>query len=243
MVAPLMRESATPYPQDPSPPTPDSVAATIFEMMARLHVIVIGPGLGRDDLMQATVKKVIVEARHRRIPLVLDADALQIVNTEPDSISGWKEVILTPNVVEFNRLAKAVNVDTTTLNPGEACEKVSAKLGGVCIVQKGEVDYISSGGKTWICDLQGGKKRSGGQGDTLTGSIATFLGWRRAYLDGIWDTEGGLGEDELMMLAAFGGAAVTRECSRLAFEEKGRALQASDVGDKVAQAFLNVIGE
>lgn len=238
-----MRESDSTYPQDSSPPTSDSVASNIFEMMKRLHVIVIGPGLGRDELMQATAKKVIAEARKRHIPLVIDADALQIVNAEPDCVRGWTEVILTPNVVEFERLAKAVNINLSGIKPEEACEKVAARLGGVCIIQKGEVDYISCGGQTWICDLEGGKKRSGGQGDTLTGSIATFLGWRKAYLDKLWETDGDLDEYELMMLAAFGGAAITRECSRLAFEEKGRALQASDVGDKVPSAFLNIIGE
>lgn len=238
-----MRESNTPYPQDPAPPTPESVASIIIEMLARLHVLVIGPGLGRDELMQATCKKVITAARERQIPIVMDADALQIVNTEPSFVSGWKEVILTPNVVEFARLAQAVGVDVKGIKKEEACLKVSQKLGGVCIIQKGDVDYISDGKETWICDLEGGKKRSGGQGDTLTGSIGTFLCWRRAYLDKIWDVEGSLLEDELIMLAAFGGAAITRECSRLAFKERGRALQASDVGDKVPMAFETLIGE
>jgi ATP-dependent NAD(P)H-hydrate dehydratase len=59
-------------------------------------------------------------------------------------------------------------------------------------------------------DLEGGRKRSGGQGDTLTGSIATFLGWRKAYLDGIWETGGRLKEEELVALAVFGGSAITR---------------------------------
>ena len=244
MVSPLMRESNTPYPQDSSPPTPDSVAASITEMLPRLHVLVIGPGLGRDSLMQASVKKVISAAREQRVPIVLDADALLIVNNEPGFVRGWKEVVLTPNVVEFGRLAQAVGVDLTGTEPKEeACARVSRALGGVCIIQKGEVDYISDGKTTMSCDLAGGKKRSGGQGDTLTGSVGTFLCWRRAYLDGLWETEGALGEDELVMLAAWGGAAVTRECSRLAFRERGRALQASDVGDMVPRAFEGLIGE
>ena len=243
MVSPLMRESHTPYPQDPSPPTAERVAETITEMLARLHVLVIGPGLGRDELMQATCKKVISAAREQRIPIVLDADALQIVNAEPGFVSGWKEVVLTPNVIEFGRLAKAVGVDVGGVPPDEACARVSRELGGVCIIQKGEVDYISDGKRTMVCDLMGGKKRSGGQGDTLTGSIGTFLCWRRAYLDKLWDVEGSMGEEELVMLSAWGGAAITRECSRLAFAEKGRALQASDVGDMVPRAFEALIGE
>ena len=42
-----------------------------------------------------------------------------------------------------------------------------------------------------MSDIPGGLKRSGGQGDTLTGSLATFLGWRKAYLEKIWDHDGG----------------------------------------------------
>ena len=105
------------------------------------------------------------------------------------------------------------------------------------------MDYISNGTQTLTSDLEGGCKRSGGQGDTLTGSLATLLAYRKAYLDGIWQTEGDLGEAELLMLAAFGGSAITRECSRLAFRERGRSLQASDLTEMVPVAFENLIGE
>lgn len=247
MVHPLMRESTTSYPDDPSPPTSESVGKQIDDMLGRLHALVIGPGLGRDKLMQATCAAVISHARRRGIPVVLDADALMLVNNDPDLVRGWKEVVLTPNVVEFSRLAKALGVDealqANSADPSQACAQVSRALGGVLVLQKGQVDYLSNGTDTWTCDLQGGRKRAGGQGDTLTGSIGTFLCWRAAYLDKLWDVEGDLSPDECVMLAAFGGAAITRECSRLAFLSKGRALQASDVGDQVPAAFANVVGE
>jgi ATP-dependent NAD(P)H-hydrate dehydratase len=78
------------------------------------------------------------------------------------------------------------------------------------VVQKRPRDSLSAGRVTLEVDMQGGRKRPGGQGDTLTGSIATFLGWRRAYLEGIWEHGGGLKEEELLALAVFGGSAITR---------------------------------
>jgi hypothetical protein len=36
------------------------------------------------------------------------------------------------------------------------------------------------------------------------------LAWRKAYLDGIWETGGRLKEEELVALAVFGGSAITR---------------------------------
>lgn len=223
MVHPLMRQSPSPESSDTSASSEpaEKVASRIIDMLPRIHVLVIGPGLGRDPLMQETVAKVVEAARGRDTPVVLDADALQVVMKNPDLVRGWKLAVLTPNVVEFGRLCKALGIEekvkAATEKAGGGDEKETARveelaraLGGVTIVQKGFHDFITDGETTLTVDLQGGKKRSGGQGDTLTGSIATFLGWRTAYLDGLWDHGGKLPEKELVQLAAFGGAAITR---------------------------------
>lgn len=36
------------------------------------------------------------------------------------------------------------------------------------------------------CDTQGGLKRMGGQGDILSGAIAAFLAWGKAYEENVW---------------------------------------------------------
>jgi ATP-dependent NAD(P)H-hydrate dehydratase len=46
-----------------------------------------------------------------------------------------------------------------------------------------------------------------------------------------------LSDSELTALSAFGAASITRICSRLAYEKKGRALQASDLSVEVGNAF------
>ncbi|KAL8746429.1 MAG: hypothetical protein Q9190_001566 [Brigantiaea leucoxantha] len=238
MVHPIMQETPCPTPAS-------SLAIPITAMLSNLHSLVIGPGLGRDDLMQATVAEVIQSAREKNLPLVLDADALWLIQKQPDLIRGYKECILTPNVVEFGRLAKAVGVDTGGDTGREGCKALANALGGVMVVRKGPVDWISNGSDEWtaVGDAEGGRKRSGGQGDTLTGSIGTLLAWRGIYLQGAWDTEGKMGREETLMLAAFGGSAITRECSRLAFVKRGRSLQASDLTDEVPVAFETLIGE
>ncbi|KAI1497209.1 H-hydrate dehydratase [Biscogniauxia marginata] len=253
MVHPLMRQSPLPSLSNQTSSSEDTdpahISRRIINLLPRLHVLVVGPGLGRDPLMQDTVARVLAAARERRMPAVMDADALALVLSRPELVMGWREVVLTPNVVEFGRLWKGIVADgghggnVSEDNEAARVEKLSRALGGVTIVQKGARDLISNGDSTLVVDLPGGLKRSGGQGDTLTGSIATFLGWRKAYLDGLWEHGGKLGEEELLGLAAFGGAAVTRECSRLAFEQKGRSLQASDLTEQVNIAFLNLIGE
>lgn len=246
-------------------------------MLSRLHALVIGPGLGRDSVTLRVVAEVIKEARTRSIPFVLDADGLLIVTEDPNLIKGYKECILTPNVVEFARLAKALGVKVPsqteigetnesekTNKASDACEQLSSKLGGVTILQKGPQDIISNGITSIINDIQGGLKRSGGQGDTLTGSLGTMLAWRAAYHDQLWNSGEGENKKEAqsrdevqaelesdkrmsrgttLLLAAWAGSSITRESSRKAFEAKGRSMQASDLTEEVHGSFLRLIGE
>jgi len=239
MVHPYMRQSKNLT----STESLDSISKQVLSMLSRIHVLVIGPGLGRDETMQETCARVIQEARKQNIPFVLDADGLMLAQTRPELVQGYRECILTPNVVEFGRLAKSKGVDISKGDPEKLCATLAKAFGGVTIIQKGAKDYISNGEHTYISDGEGGLKRSGGQGDTLTGALGTMLAWRKAYLDRLWDHENDLSPTELLALAAYGGSAVTRECSRLAFKEKGRSLQAGDLTEQVHTAFLNIIGE
>jgi ATP-dependent NAD(P)H-hydrate dehydratase len=277
MVHPILPSTDTV--KDPKSINVPELAGPIVAMLSRLHSLVIGPGLGRDGVTLKVVAEVIKEARSRSIPFVLDADGLLIVTQDPELVKGYKDCILTPNVVEFGRLAKALGIEVSsqadiaegegeadkTSKESEACEQLSRALGGVTIVQKGPHDVISNGVTSIISDITGGFKRSGGQGDTLTGSLGTMLAWRAAYHDKLWDsgekdnekeaqskeevqaeleTEGRrMSPATTLLLAAWAGSCITRECSRRAFEAKGRSMQASDLTDEVHPTFLRLIGE
>jgi ATP-dependent NAD(P)H-hydrate dehydratase len=113
-------------------------------------------------------------------------DGLFLVQNNPEIIHGYKQAVLTPNVMEFARLCRAQSVDPCEGDPSQVCQKLSESFGGVTIIQKGPRDFISNGKQTIICDVPGGLKRSGGQGDTLTGTLVTLLAWKKAYEEGLW---------------------------------------------------------
>ena len=250
MVHPILPSTDTV--KDPESINAHELAGPIVAMLSRLHSLVIGPGLGRDGVTLKVVAEVIKEARSQSIPFVLDADGLLIVTQDPELVKGYKDCILTPNVVEFGRLAKALGVEVSsqadiaegegegdkTSKESQACERLSRALGGVTILQKGPHDVISNGVTSIISDIPGGFKRSGGQGDTLTGSLGTMLAWRAAYHDKLWDSGEKDNEKEAqskedvqaeleteerrmspattLLLAAWAGSSITRdEPSRL----------------------------
>jgi ATP-dependent NAD(P)H-hydrate dehydratase len=70
MVHPYMRQSQH---RDSGASNSDQVTARVSGLLDRLHAIVVGPGLGRDELMQESAGKIISEAKKRGMPIVIDA--------------------------------------------------------------------------------------------------------------------------------------------------------------------------
>lgn len=88
-----------------------------------------------------------------------------------------------------------------------------------------------------VIDCEGGLKRSGGQGDILTGLVATSLAWGLAYEKEVWQHTHPVKKEDVAMTACFGACVINRECSRLAFEKHKRALQSSDVLAEIGPFF------
>jgi ATP-dependent NAD(P)H-hydrate dehydratase len=85
---------------------------TISNLITRLDSIVIGPGLGRDEITLQVIKEIIKKAKALDIPLVLDADALYLIQQDlckdqPEIVLG-RNCVLTPNANEFKRLVDAL---------------------------------------------------------------------------------------------------------------------------------------
>lgn len=141
--------------------------------LGRFDVLVVGPGLGRDDLVLETVADVLKEARRRGLPLIVDADGLWLVNQELGLVEGYANAVLTPNAAEFRRLAARVGVDAEA---EDALEEVARRLQGPVVVRKGSVDRISDGRQTIVCKEEGSHRRAGGQASDVV-LVRQRLAW------------------------------------------------------------------
>lgn len=213
----------------------DKVMVKVLSVIDRVHVVVVGPGLGRDAVLLETASRIIQEVRKRSMPLIVDADGLYLVQQNPDIVKGYRHAVLTPNVMEFKRLKAAVGLDEAG-----TLEELCQKFGGLTIIEKGREDKISNGQTTIECNIVGGRKRVSGQGDTLSGTLATMLAWKLAFQNNLWDHNESFSESDLFLLAAFGASAVTRCASRKAFEAHGRAVLTSHIGEQVGSAYTDL---
>jgi ATP-dependent NAD(P)H-hydrate dehydratase len=232
-------------------------------LFSRLHVLVMGPGLGREDYMQKYAHTALDIARERGMYIVCDADALWMVGKHPEAVKGYRRAILTPNVMEFKRLAEAVNVPSDA-PPRERAGMISKALGGVLVVQKGPTDLIAfdttgdaadaqaskvpegqgeARADIVEIDIEGGLKRCGGQGDVLSGTIGAFLAWGKCLEDGAFGDKSKIVTSRIPLLAAAAGSMVTRSASRRAFAKEGRSVVTQDMLSEVGNAFADVFGD
>lgn len=239
MVHPYLYETANvPAGEDPEEWVSAKVLPKVKSLLDRIHVAVLGPGLGRDELMLSTVEAIIEYLRSKDIPIILDADALFLISQKPEIIQGYSNAIVTPNVAEFKRLAQAMGVQHD--DPGEETKSLSKAL-GVTVMRKGGEDLIAHGDNLIKSSIRGSNRRAGGQGDTLTGTIATLIAWGNAYKQQLWKHDDSVPYDQMPLIACFGGSCVTRLASRLAFQKVGRAMQATDVHSNVGEAYQLLI--
>lgn len=110
----------------------------VEQWLPRLHALVVGPGLGRDDALLENVKGILEASKARGIPVVIDADGLWLIAQQPALIQGYRKAVLTPNHVEFGRLSEAVlGCPWMAGDRHGAVLRLSQALGNVTVVQKG----------------------------------------------------------------------------------------------------------
>ncbi|MCP3901444.1 MAG: NAD(P)H-hydrate dehydratase, partial [Desulfobacteraceae bacterium] len=149
----------------------ESAFEKIIEISKDKDAIAIGPGIGTDKSTKKLIEKLI---KTIDIPMVMDADCLNLIAENPQVLQKAKsDIILTPHPGEMARLS-----DTTTdqiqENRLESARNFSNEL-GITLVLKGANTIVSlSDKKAYICPVGNPGMASGGMGDVLTGMIAGF---------------------------------------------------------------------
>lgn len=137
--------------------------------LEKFSAIGIGPGLGTGSPQKALIKSIL---KHSHCPLVLDADALNIIAGDN---SLWKAVppstIITPHPKEFDRLFGEHK------HHEERIKRAMAKAAELklIIVLKGHHTIITPGAHSFYNTTGNAGLAKGGSGDALTGMITAFL--------------------------------------------------------------------
>ncbi|WP_411827809.1 NAD(P)H-hydrate dehydratase [Luteolibacter sp. AS25] len=170
----------------------------------RLDAVVVGPGLGKmDDLFETGLMRLISETE---VPMVIDADGLNLVSRKGMELSGRH--VVTPHPGEFARLVPELD----GVEREEAAVKFVSKTEAVLLL-KGARTVIAKARVELRINATGTPAMSnGGQGDLLSGVIGALLGGGMDRLD-----------------AASLGAWLCGCAAELSESEKGEPTTATDV--------------
>jgi ADP-dependent NAD(P)H-hydrate dehydratase / NAD(P)H-hydrate epimerase len=142
----------------------------IEDDLTKYDAIGIGPGIGTASETKAMLREILDAYRS---PLVLDADALNIISSQKDFLQLIpKGSVLTPHPKEFERLFGKTNNDFERIEL--ALQK--AKELQVVIVLKGHHSLIATpDGKGFFNSTGNAGMATAGSGDVLTGIITGLL--------------------------------------------------------------------
>lgn len=142
-------------------------AVSLKPLLRRATVLAIGPGLGQGTWG----RQLLGAALASRLPLVLDADALNLLAAEPLHRDDW---VLTPHPGEAARLLGRATPEIQA-DRLAAARALQRKYGGVVVLKGAGTLVVDSAGDASLCHAGNPGMASGGMGDVLTGVIAALL--------------------------------------------------------------------
>lgn len=185
--------------------------------LSSYNAIGVGPGLGTSPGSAGMLMELLATAN---VPLVIDADALNILASQPQSLKKLPTyTILTPHPGEFKRLFGATGGNWQTL---QLARSKSAEYGIIIVLKGAHSAVVFPNGEVHFNATGNPGMATGGSGDVLTGLLAGFLAQ-------------GVTPREAVLL----GVCLHGLAGDIASESIGEAaLVAGDIIDHLGKAFL-----
>jgi hydroxyethylthiazole kinase-like uncharacterized protein yjeF len=140
---------------------------TLKKLLQKATVVVIGPGMGKSLWAKMLLKTVLKTA----LPLIVDADALNLIAERPRKLSNW---ILTPHPGEASRLLK-ITTKEVQQDRYAALQKMQQMYEGVSILKGAGTLVAAANARSAVCTAGNPGMATGGMGDVLTGVIGGLL--------------------------------------------------------------------
>ena len=144
---------------------------------SRFTAAVIGPGLGQSAAAKARLEAALAS----NIPLVLDADALNLIAGDKALLTTLLHrtvaTVLTPHEAEGARLLK-VTPQIIQSDRVNAVRDIALQTGAITVLKGPGTLIAMRSSRTWLSPYATASLATAGSGDVLSGMIASFLGQR-----------------------------------------------------------------
>jgi len=157
---------------------PTDFADAVLGELRRCRALVIGPGIGSEPGVIASVRRLVAEAE---VPVIVDADglgALGPLEQAREVLAGRKvPAVLTPHDGEYARLA-ATTSDGDSRPGGDriaAARSLARDLGAIVLLKGSTTAVAAPDGQAFLVTSGSSRLATAGTGDVLSGVIGAFL--------------------------------------------------------------------
>ncbi|UYZ61902.1 NAD(P)H-hydrate dehydratase [Hymenobacter weizhouensis] len=161
-------QTAVPEAMTLTDPAPNFL--TELPELAPYAAVGIGPGLGQEDATAEVLRRLLHQAAAARLPLVLDADALNLLSRHRDLLALLPpDALLTPHPKEFERLTgEAARNDYHRL---EQLRSFCRQHRCYCVLKGAYTALGTPDGPVYFNSTGNPGMATGGSGDVLTGLL------------------------------------------------------------------------
>lgn len=159
----------------------------IEQWFRKVSAVAVGPGLSVNGDITGIVEFII---KRSKVPLILDADALNAVSLNLEILKELKaDAVITPHPGEMSRLA-GITIEDVQNNRIEVAREFSRKWGIITVLKGAKTVVACPDGRVYINSTGNSGMSTAGTGDVLTGIIAGFaaqgVGVEAAALAGVY---------------------------------------------------------
>ncbi len=153
----------------------EELKSALSKALSWCDAVAIGPGIGTTECSRVIFKLALLESG--KLPLVIDADGLNILADNPDLLKGQADergIVLTPHLMEMSRLT-SLTVAEIKGNLLDTARDFSLKYNAAVVLKDSRTVISTSDGRLFI-NLNGNDgMATAGSGDVLTGIIASLI--------------------------------------------------------------------
>ena len=159
--------------------TEENSTELLLSSMQKADCIAIGCGLSVTPLSRKILSTLLHNIDTSKIPLIIDADALNLIAKNPSFLKYIKGAIITPHALEFSRLS-GYSVDDILTSPEALAHQYAKKYSLVCVLKDHNTVISDGTERLYINNTGNSGMATAGSGDVLTGIIAGLAAQRRS---------------------------------------------------------------
>ena len=148
--------------------------STLLCSLERADAVVVGCGLGITPPSRTILSDILHALEGKDIPLVIDADAINLLSRSHSLLKYVRGAVLTPHFMEASRLLDRP-IGGLLPHTASVAHEIAERYGAICVMKDHESAVSDGGERVYINKSGNSGMATGGSGDVLAGILGGLL--------------------------------------------------------------------